>query len=151
MFGKNIYTIKQQNKVVSVKHASKQYVIGFQNAFITRKVQYTMHPEPEIVLLRDTTFSLHEDLKVHGYDIDLRVDVKATLFIPKCIGSTLHPMNDGLYHFHTFKFHEFMQLPIKDRLGVVMPYALELEDEHDFMFRACVIDPYIPAYQAIEN
>ena len=138
---KKIFVIKQQNKHVSVMHAQKHYVIGFKNVLTARKVQYSLHPEPKMMLLRDTVISLKNDLEKQGYDMNLNVDVRATLFIPKCQGTALHPLNDAHYHCHSYTFSEFLSLPLKNNLGIVMPYTLEEEDDHEFMFRSCVIDP----------
>jgi hypothetical protein len=138
---KKIYVLKQQNKHVSVIHAKRHYVIGFQNVLTARKVQYSLHPDPKMILLRDTIVSLKDDLDKQGYDLNLKLDVRATLFIPKCKGSVLHPLNDAHYHCDSHTFSEFLYLPLKNNIGIVMPYSLEEEDEDEFMFRSCVIDP----------
>ena len=138
----NVFVIKQQNKHVSVRHNSRHYVIGFQTAFMARKVQYYIHPEPQIVVVKHNPFiSLKNDLEQHGYELDLKMDTDVKLFIQKNNGSPLDPMNDGNFHFASHKISEFFDMPIKQNLGVIMPYMLEEEDEYEFMFRSCMIEP----------
>lgn len=136
-----IYTLQQGNKTLSLVHAQNYYIIGFKNPYITRKVHYSMHPEPKFTLLRDTNKVFQKEFETEGYDISLTMDFKATLFIPKCKGSILEPMNDGGFHMKVYKETEFLAFPINKRLGLIIPYTLEVEDEEEFMFKACVIDP----------
>ena len=84
--------------------------------------------------------SLKKDLEQHGYELDLKMDTNVKLFIQKNNGSPLDPMNDGNFHFASHKMSEFFNMPIKQNIGVIMPYALEQEDDHEFMFRSCMIE-----------
>jgi hypothetical protein len=137
----SVYTLRRGNKTVSLLHFNRHYVIGFKNLTMMRKVHYSIDPEPNILIMRETNIDLHKDLHNKGYDLNLTLDVSATLFIPKCRGSTLEPMNDGGFHIHEYKENDFLELPIKKNLGVVLPYHLECEDDDEFVFKACVIDP----------
>jgi hypothetical protein len=139
--GANLYALRQGNKTVSIFHGNRHYVIGFKNKVITRKVHYSMHPENKIIMLRDDNINLHDQLLENGYDLQLSMDVNATIFIPKCVGSILHPMNDGKFHIFEYKEAEFLSFPIEKNLGIAIPYKLQHEDEHEFTFKACVIDP----------
>ena len=47
-----MYTICRGNKTVSVKSDNKDYIIGFNKILIAKSVQYNIHPEPKIILLR---------------------------------------------------------------------------------------------------
>ena len=135
------FTLKQGNKTLSMVQNQRHYVIGFKNALTARKVQYSMHPEPKLTLIRDTDIYLKDDFDAHGYDLSLTIDVKATLFIPKCVGSTLHPMNDGGFHMQQYNDNEFLLLPVEKQLGLILPYELQEENEDEFIFKTCVIDP----------
>lgn len=146
-----IHTLQQRNKTVSVVHYDRHYVIGFRNPYLLRKVHYSMHPEPKLILLRDNDTVFQKEFEENGYDISLTMDFNATLFIPKCAGSTLHPMNDGGYHMNSYKESDFLAFPIRKRLGIIMPYKLEDEDDKEFMFKVCVIDPMNNNISDIKN
>jgi hypothetical protein len=136
-----MFTIKQGNKTLSVLHNKRHYIIGFKNKILARKVYYNIHPSPQFTLVRDQDIDLSAVLKSNGFDISLSLDVGATLFVPKCKGSILDPMNDGGFHLSMVPEHEFLAFPIEHRLGVVMPYDLEDETLDEFMFKASVLEP----------
>lgn len=137
-----MYTIKQGNKTVSLTHKEKHYIIGFESVVHARKVQYSMHPMPEMVLLRNNNIDVRPSLNAIGLkNTSLVLDIGATLFIPKHKGDPLHPINDGCFHLGFEKYNEFITYPLTKSLGIVMPYELKDEDEHEFMFRSHVIEP----------
>jgi hypothetical protein len=138
-----IFTIKQGNKTLSLPHRNSNYVIGFKTAITARKVYYSLDPNPKFTLVRDQDIFLSEELNEKGYDINLSIDVGATLFIPKCKGSILEPLNDGGYHLNQIPEKEFISYPLDNRLGIIMPYELIEESIEEFIFKACVVDPVI--------
>ena len=139
----NVYTLKIGNKTISVNHKQRHYVIGFKNVVHARKVHYSMHPEPKFTLIRDNNIDLSKSLSEEGYDLTLSLDVNATLFIPKCKGSTLHPLNDAGVHMATSAEKEFLTYPVLKHIGVIMPYRLFDENDDEFIFTSYVIDPII--------
>lgn len=124
-----IYTIKQGNKTVSVKHMNKWYTIGFPKITHARVVHYNISPEPCLTLLKSEL-----------YVPDTRAHIQSTLFISKHKGDHWHPMNDGNYHLHGMKENDFYKLACNG-LGLVYAYNLKHEDEHEFTFDAHVFDP----------
>jgi hypothetical protein len=129
-----MYTICRGNKTVSVKSDNKDYIIGFNKILIAKSVQYNIHPEPKIILLRSNI------QKIKKEDLSLSIDNDATLFIEKHNGCALNPINDGGYHINTTKIHEFMLYPYSKNIGVVLPYDLIDENENEFIFKSFVID-----------
>ena len=138
-----MFTIKQGNKTLSVVYNKRHYIIGFKNKIMARKVHYSIDPIPKFTMVRDQDIDLTSVLKSNGFDISLLLDVGATLFIPKCQGSILDPMNDGGFHLSVVPEFEFLALPIEHRLGIVMPYELEDENTEEFMFKASVLEPAV--------
>lgn len=134
---KNMYTLKQGNKTVGIYHKNNHYIIGFESIINARKVQYNLHPNPEITLLRGETINKH----IYFCDINLKLDIDATLFLPKYKGSTTDPMNDGNYHLSTENYNEFIAFPFMKNIGIILPSELKDEDDDEFMFKANVIDP----------
>ena len=145
MFGKTnkIFTINLKNKTLSVENHNKTYAIGFQNPLTARKILHSIEPTPKIVLLRDNTINLKQDLQEVGYDINIFIDTTATLFIPKLKKGVpyLDPMNDIGYHLHSYEVNEFIEIPIFKNIGIVLPYDIIDEDENEFTIRSCVVEP----------
>lgn len=127
---KVIYTIQKNHDILSVQQSSTRYYIGFNKSQTARKVQYSIHPEPQITLMRGT--------RTHVDEVYFEFD--ASLFIPKCVGSTLLPMNDGCFHMNMLSEKEFLLLPTK-RCGIIIPYELSVEDDDEFVFKTFVIEP----------
>lgn len=136
-----IYTINLKNKTISAFHQERHYVIGFSKISMARKVHYSLHPEPNLLILRDTNIDLRDDLAKMGYEAPLKLDVNATIFIPKLQGAFLDPMNDTGYHIEDMPEKDFLELPVKKNLGIVMPYKLTHECQEELVFKAYVIDP----------
>lgn len=124
-----IYTIQRQHDILSISR-KHQYFIGFKTPNLARKVQYSIHPEPELTLVRNE--NIHKD--------EVYFDNSAILFIPKCIGSTLEPMNDGGFHMNKMNENEFYLL-LSKRYGIIIPYDLVAEDQDEFIFKSFVFDP----------
>lgn len=134
---KQMFTLKQGNKTVGLVHKNNHYIIGFESFIKARKVQYNLHPNPEIMLVRGDTIDKH----LYFGDIDLKLDIDATLFLPKYKGSPNDPMNDGNYHLNSEIYNEFIVYPFFKNIGIILPTELKDEDENEFMFKAHVIEP----------
>lgn len=111
-----IYTINQDNKTIGIINNNKPFIIGTKNIITIRKIHYSMHPEPKIIL------------------------VDSILYIPKCKGSILNPMNDAKLHLGRMNTNTFSSLPFKG-IGIIIPYNLKYEDENIFIFNSHVFDP----------
>lgn len=129
-----MYTIKQGSKTVGFRYDKRHFIIGFNNPIVARKVQYGLHPEPKFTLVPDTKIDLSPD-------VDLLLDTKATLFIPKFEGSPSDPMNDGMFHLNKMSSVDFLSLPLISNVGVIMPYRLEEESSFEFIYKAQIIEP----------
>lgn len=137
-----MYTIQQKNKTIGMSHNERHYVVGFKSSKLARKVQYALHPEPKLILVRGTDIDLSKDLQNKGInDLSLIVDTEATLFMPKFKGSSEDPLNDGGYHLHNVLYKDFVTYPFTKMIGVIMPYDLLEENEEEFVFRSHVIEP----------
>jgi hypothetical protein len=132
----NAYTIKRGNRTISYFNNNKHYIIGFKKSSIARKVIYNIHPEPEIVLFQSENIEL-----VTTEDMKIAFDTQALLFIPKCKGSVLEPLNDGGFHLGIIKYDEFIQYPFTKGLGIIIPYDLIHEDKNEFQFNSQIIHP----------
>lgn len=133
-----IYMLRQGNKTLSVNQRGRPFVVGFQTATTARKVHYSLHPEPVLLLLRDED---HDSCVSVDECRGLTVSPAATLFVPKCQGSTLLPMNDGGFHLHSCPEPEFMALPYTHGMGIVVAYKLEDEIDDEFVFKAYAVEP----------
>lgn len=123
-----MYTLKLGNKTMSLTNNSKFYVIGFQNALHARKVQYSIHSDFNFTLLRDD--NKQKDKLIY--------DDNATLFIPKCIGSTLLPENDIGLHLQEEK--DFLSFPVTKQLGIIVAHTLIDEDNNEFVYKSLVFE-----------
>jgi hypothetical protein len=104
--------------------------MGFTKPVMARQVHYNLHPEPQFTLVRGDPIK-HEDIVF---------DTTSTLFVPKCKGDFLDPMNDAGFHLSQMKTDEFYVLPAKG-VGIIVPYNLIEDSPDEFMFKAHVIDP----------
>lgn len=132
-----MYTICRGSKTVSVNSNNINYVIGFKSLSYVKKVQYNIHPEPKIILLKSNT----QIVKNEGLAIDITIDNEATLFIEKHLGDALDPLNDGGFHINTSKIDDFVLYPYSKNIGIILPFDLLDETENEFIFKSIVIDP----------
>jgi len=137
-----VYTINRGHKTLSVVHRQTHYVLGFKTPVLAKRIMYNLHPDPVFTLVRDNNIDLSPQLYEAGFiDVNLSIDVAATLFIPKCKGSPLDPMNDVGYHMNFHTEEEFIMFPINQNLGIIMPTMLQEECDEEYIFKAFVMDP----------
>lgn len=133
-----MYTINSGNKTVSVHSDNIHYIIGFKNVRIARKVQYNMHPEPIITIIKNP------ETQITNNNVHLNNDV--TLFIPKAPLDLPPAMRDGGYHIHEYKENDFMALPSTRNIGIIIPIKLQEETNEEFVFKSILFDPMFNYY-----
>jgi len=139
---KMMFTIKQGNKTVGLSHKEKHYVIGFENVIMARRVQYSMHPEDNITLMRGDGINLSNHLEqIRIQKTSLILDVEATIFVPKYKGSACNPLGDGSFHLGIEKYDEFVTYPFTKSLGIILPHKILHEDDEEFTIQSHVIEP----------
>lgn len=157
--GKNTFILKQRSKVVGLQLRNKSYIIGFKSLTLARKIHYTMHPEPNIRLIQNkiqnVTSSFNKKLDDAGYDSingEVVIDPDASLIIPKCRGSILEPMNDGMFHLDHMDTGDFLSHPFQKRVGIIMPHSIKLEDDDSLVLSSLVVDPlFDPKFFTVED
>jgi hypothetical protein len=143
---KLMYTIKHGNKTIGLPHKNKHFIIGFDNQTIAKKVQYAMHPEPEITLISSYTIDLAPALSAMGIkNTSLVLDVGATLYVPKHPECSMAPKHDRELYIGYDDYLDFLAYPLTRYVGVVLPYDLIDEDKNKFVFRSHVIEPSLSA------
>lgn len=142
------YLIKSAPKTyLGLNRQNKPYVIGFKHMPIAAKVLQHVDGEAKMELLSTDEVSFHEPIT----QTTLQIDSQATLFIPKLqtFGQTHHHTtnkdpnkdpNQDLY-LHSLPFEDFLMFPTQKQVGVIIPYVLVLEDNHEFVYTAHVINP----------
>lgn len=129
------FYLKQFGKPLYSHHNEKRYIIGYKNIINARKVQYDMNFAQPTTILRD---ELEIPVNIENKMV---LDVKATLFIPKS-KQPLNGLLDGGITLDNYKDNEFFRLPILDKIGVIIAYNLEHEDDDEFVYRAFILDPF---------
>ena len=139
MAAHNVFTINHESASLVVRHRRAVYAVGFRKAVEARKVMYDLAAEPEVALLR--TVDIATDVQGIGR---LVMDVEATLFIAKRDPwrlPSLPLLPHRRWHVGEVKDADFMTLPLKAGVGIVLPTRLLDEDAHEYVFRASVVDP----------
>lgn len=120
----HVYILKQGNKTLSIKYHDRHYMIAFKNVAMARNIHYTIHPEPQLTLLRKPD---HDNL--------------AMLFINKHTqGSPLDPMNDVGFHLNQLSYKEFLEIPSKNNLGIILSYNIADDSLDEMAFDTVIID-----------
>lgn len=123
-----MYTLKRGSKTVGFYSGNTSYVIGFKSVVHARSVQYSLNPNPKFMLLKSEPV----------FKDELVANMESTLFIPKCKGSALDPMNDIGLHLNKVELKDYYMLPHKG-VGILIGYDLVYEDQYDFIFRVHAI------------
>jgi hypothetical protein len=134
-----IYTINRGSKSIGFQHKQNHYVVGFKSVQLARNVQYWLHPEPSITIVRSDDIDLSSRLEEP--DMKFIIDPNATLFIPKYHGNPDDPMNDGGYHLGIDNLDKFILYPISKMLGIALPYRIIEENEDEFVCKCHVVEP----------
>ena len=129
---------------------TRQYVIAFENLTCARHVQFNLHPEPHIRLLRDSRTDV--DVTSHLQErIDQELDESTKVVInmngvvqfPRMQhpGGALHPMNDGGFNLDTVNACDALLMPFQKNIGVILPLDILGDDEDTIVMSCNVIDP----------
>jgi hypothetical protein len=120
------------------------YLIGFQNWQLASHVRRNLHPNNDITLERKYYFDVSKDVKVAMLDMNLPImnvsdkiiiDVDASLHIPKVDFDTYDNINTEM-----ITATDFLMMPFKDGMGIVLPFQIQYEDQHKFVLSSYVID-----------
>jgi hypothetical protein len=134
------YLIKATPKTfLGLKQQYKPYVIGFKHLPIAAKVMHHVNGEEKMQLMSTNKQTFQEP----ETQTTLYIDSKATLFIPKLQSFGQNTSNQDLT-IYSLPFEEFLLYPKNKQVGVIVPYVLLQEDEHEFIYQAHVIDPLQP-------
>ena len=131
------FTLKAGNKTLGLNDNGMHYIIGFRNVYLARRVQYVMHPTPNLALYRGG------GLKRKDQHTDIVIDTEAKLFIPKqeLKGGPHHPLNDGGWHLDTKEYKQLLMTPFKYQVGLIMVTNILNEIPIDIEADCWVLEP----------
>lgn len=128
-----IHLIYRQGAPVTVQYDSRQYVVGFKNKLLARKVHYQMQPDKLTLLVGADEPS--------AITRNLLLDRQTTLFIPKnerCIDAV---MDHGLYMMSEMQ-NTFYAIPFRNQnTGILMPMEILDETLDDMTLRCLMVVP----------
>ena len=84
-----------------------------------------MHPEPNLILL--SPYKENQNI--------------GTLYVQKCKGSIHEAMNDGAFHLSQMPYDDFIDLPVKNNLGIILPYEIKHETHKEIALKSFVFAP----------
>lgn len=137
-----MYTLQRNNKTLSTYHQNMHYIIGFKKVTLARKVHYNIHPEPKVLIVRNTNYNTD----TVPFDLALSIDTTAELLIPKAPVEKVpedgvRGLRDIDFHLAHFDEDYFLSFPVSKNLGIVLASDVYEETEEEFIFKAMVIDP----------
>lgn len=155
MFADKIHVIKNtKGSMLSVNHVH-QYVVGFPNATLTRRVLRYLPSNPSLGLQRHFFEDINLDVKrgLMAMDVpvtdmpnELIIDTAALLTIPK-----LHPVelyddisssdDDECYDLFTMDMMDFFMMPLEKNVGIIIPDETLEDSESHYIFRSYVVEP----------
>jgi hypothetical protein len=119
------------------------YVVAFRNVVHARHVQYNLHPEPVMVLLRDPGRDI---TRRHATDTKMVMNVTAVVHFPRMDTSRypgLHAMNDGGFNMDVVDESDILTVPFNyTDTGIILPSHIMSDDGVTSIAMHChVIDP----------
>jgi hypothetical protein len=122
------YSIRNGLNDIIITRNNTTHKIGFLNPTLARKVLYNIDPFKEITYLNGFP-------KIKN---NVLMDVDACIIIPKIERNTFDPLLDSNLHLVRYTENEFLSTLSEDET-LVMPNALILEDERDFVFKVFTV------------
>lgn len=135
--------------VLAVESCSKKMLIGFSNPSIARRVCKDLPLEPTIKLYRKTAENISLDVQrslmqinvpIRNVSDNITVDVEAELEIRKAKVEEWQ-VSAEIYHVNMIDSLDFMMYPFSKNIGIVLPYALDLETDDKYVFLCNVVEP----------
>lgn len=160
----NFWMIRSGRNSLSLRDTNKTYVIGFPQKDIANRVANNISTSLDTMRLKrsmvenvalDVKRSMMEmELPIAPVADTITIDVAARLSIQKSLlykGYNISDIADIENTIEEIDNNEFMMLPFKSRLGVIMPYDLLHEDENEYEFLCNVIDPADSVNNFLQN
>lgn len=112
------------------------YTVGYRSKQIAANILRTLEFPPKYMLLPDNPVELYEPQT----KTRLVIDANATFFVPK--RTSKDDLEEGLTcTIQCIEYEDFLLYPVTHGTGIVMPFSLITEDEHEYVYRSHVIDP----------
>ena len=133
-----ISLIKQKQTYLGLTSQQKPYIIGFKHPQIANHVLYHVNPISPMQMMRYNPVPIYEPIT----KTELTIDSEGTLFIPKLqtFGQS-HTITTNDLELQEVDYHDFITYPLTHQVGVIIPYVLVLEDDHEFIYTSHIIDP----------
>ena len=134
-----ISLIKQKQTYLGLTSQYKPYIIGFKHPHIANHVLYHVNSASPMQIMRYKPVPIYEPIT----KTELTIDSEGTLFIPK-LQTFGKPQTTNDLELEEVDYHDFITYPLTHQVGVIIPYVLVLEDEHEFIYTSHIIDPIPP-------
>lgn len=144
----NVTLINVKNRnTLSLKHASKLYIIGFPERAMAKQIMSTIDPFKPMSLHRRYAMDVALDVKKSLLQMNIpianvadtiTIDVDASVTIPKKEYNSDETEYMSLTDVETI---DFLMYPFSYNIGVIMPYDIEQEYHDKYIFRCSMVDP----------
>lgn len=147
---KNYFVLRQANKSIGLRSNETSYILGFENKVQARHVQYNMHPEQELQLVRSgNIINVGEEVQLglrqlgvdRHFNSIIIEDVKVV--VAKSDQSLPSALKDGGFHMETLPGEEFICMPFTKHIGIIIPLEIDYEDNKQIVLSADLIEPFI--------
>ena len=132
----HILQTRAKHPITFRRNKTQSYVLGFKSSQLAHRILYTMHRNPNFLLLPDEPVVLQEPVT----QINVVIDSRATFYIPKNQGpGTIFPEDEAWIE--AVDYQDFLVYPVTHAKGIIIPFFLITEDDHEYVYNAHVIDP----------
>lgn len=140
-----VSTIKHKGNFLGVTHKNTNYILGFPRITDAYDVQQTLPQNATIYLKSVNKTNISREIKASmlGFNMpifnvsdDITMDTEAKIIFPR------GPESAADYTIHDIDYYDFMHLPYKNDLGIIIPYERLYEDDTTFVYKANVIEGF---------
>lgn len=157
----NLVTIKRNGNYLAVSDAKKPYLLGFTNTRDANLIKDELQlctSEYQVYIRSDAQRNISWNIKKTMLEVNLpiyniaeevMIDNEATVIFPKHDFDTqkdIRVIENGknidctLYH---VKYDRFIQIPMRNNIGLLLPYKQIHVDENMYIYNACLVNSFI--------
>lgn len=143
-----LITIKRESKFIAISGDKKQYIIGFMNTRDAHCIKEQMNDSYNVYVKSSNTYNISSNIKKTMLELNLPIYNISDTIIVDNEAMILFPKNENKntnynYSLYNISYDNFVQIPLKNNLGLMIPYKMINENKEGYIFNACLISTYL--------
>lgn len=151
---KHLITIKRNSNYLAISDGKNPYILGFTNTrdarLVNNEIQLS-HNDYQVYIRSDSQkniawnikkIMLEVNLPIYNISEEVLIDNEATIVFPRS-KTQIETQGSNATTLFNIKYDSFIQIPMRNNVGLLLPYKQIHMDNNMYIFNACLINSFI--------